>query len=65
MNPPKTPKIFTSDMSVVFTPKQPDRFYMDNRIYLVEAQPLMKEVKRDLLWRGIFLAVEMKPIGVG
>jgi len=47
--------------SVVADPKQPDRFYMDLRVYRIVRAPLnpAEDDPESLLWRGIYLAMEV------
>jgi hypothetical protein len=55
--------LHTLDCKVVFEPSQPDRFYMDLRVYRV-LKPAAIQLQNDgdrEVWRGIYLAVEMKP----
>jgi hypothetical protein len=48
---------------VVFEPSQPDRFYMDMKVYRVmKTRSLgLTPAQPSEVWRGIYLAVEMKP----
>jgi hypothetical protein len=51
------------DCKVVFEPAQPDRFYLDMKVYHVVKSGSVSPVKdaNSEVWRGIYLAVEMKP----
>jgi hypothetical protein len=51
------------DCTVVIEPGLPDRFYMDMRVYQVVKQgaSFPEPGGNPELWRGIYLAVEVKP----
>jgi hypothetical protein len=53
----------TMDCKVIFAPVQPDRFYMDMSVYRIVRVNSLQPAGRDesKIWRGIYLAVEMKP----
>lgn len=53
----------TMDCKVVFEPSQPDRFYMDLKVYRVVKHAAFRLQTEDAgeVWRGIYLAVETKP----
>lgn len=55
--------LYTMDCKVVFEPSQPDRFFMDMKVYRVmKAGAFRIQPAEDPeVWRGIYLAVEMKP----
>lgn len=51
------------DCKVVFDPAQPDRFFLDMKVYhVVKAGPFTPTANANSeVWRGIYLAVEVKP----
>jgi len=60
--------IHTLKCNIVLEPEKKDRFYMDMRVYEVVPREfdLAAVGSRSLLWRGIYLAVEVgssPPIG--
>jgi hypothetical protein len=56
-------QIHTMDCQVVFEPSQPDRFYMDMKVYRLVKNGNFRLHDEPLneVWRGIYLAVEVKP----
>ena len=55
------PMIHTLSCNIVVDPAKKDRFFMDMRVYEIVAQHFEPEAtdSRSLLWRGIYLAVEV------
>ena len=52
----------TMDCKLVLDPEQPDRFYMDMRVYQIVKPGTMRAVAGNSeVWRGLYLAVEVKP----
>jgi hypothetical protein len=50
------------DCKVVFEPAQSDRFYMDMRVYQVVKSGMLRPSGANTeVWRGVYLAVEVKP----
>ena len=49
--------------NVILQQPQPDRFFMDMRVYDVvpHAMGMPQGQEPALIWRGIYLAVEVKP----
>ncbi len=52
---------YTITCNLVVEPPKIDRFYMDMRVYTVvpKATPEMEAEVGSLVWRGVYLAVEV------
>jgi hypothetical protein len=50
------------DCKVVLEPAQSDRFYLDMRVYQIVKPGTLRAMAGDSdVWRGLYLAVEVKP----
>lgn len=55
--------VHTLQCNLLMIPPKVDRFFMDMRVYELIAPDMKAQLSGEdtLLWRGIYLAVEMEP----